>query len=89
MVRGEAIDRFAGHMAHRQRGPATGITIELGQHHPGQGQGLVERTRGIDGILTQHGVNHEQGFDGVQRGMQSLDLGHHLFVDGQPTGGIH
>jgi len=84
----DELDRLACDGAHRQRGTATGITVDLGQHHTGQRQGLAERLGGVGSVLTGHGVDHEQGLDRLDCGMQGLDLVHHVGVDVQATGGV-
>jgi len=79
----DELDRAAGDVAHRQRGTAARIAVQLGQHHAGQGQGVIEGARGVDRVLAQHGVDHEQGFDRLDLGVQRLDFLHHGFVDTQ------
>ncbi|MNM44050.1 hypothetical protein D3C81_549410 [compost metagenome] len=84
----DELDRLAGNGAHRQRSTATGVTVDLGQDHTGQRQRITKRLGGVGGVLTGHGVNHEQRLDRLDRGVQVFDLGHHLGVDMQTTGGI-
>ena len=88
LTHAEELDRLAGDRAHGQCRTTTGITIDLGQHHAGQRQRIGKGLGGIGGILTGHGIDHEQGFDRLDRRMHGLDLGHHLGIDGQTTGGI-
>ena len=83
------LDRLAGNVTHRQRGTATGVTIGFGQYHTGQRQRFVKGLGGVGSILTCHGINHEQGFNRLDGGVQILDLTHHLFVYRQTTGSIH
>ena len=82
------LDRTTGDVTHRQGGTATGITVGLGQHYPGQWQGIGEGAGGVGRILAGHGVDHKQRFGGLDGLMQPLDLLHHRFVDGQATCGI-
>ncbi len=84
----DELDRLAGDGAYRQRGTATGVTVDLGQDHAGQRQCITERLGGVGRVLAGHGIDHEQGFHRVDRGMQRLDLAHHFFIDVQATGGI-
>ncbi|MNL11557.1 hypothetical protein D3C87_1323970 [compost metagenome] len=84
----DELDRLAGDGAHRQRGTATGVAVDLGQDHTGQRQRITKGLGRVGGVLAGHGVDHEQGFDRVDRGMQRLDLAHHLFIDVQAAGGI-
>ena len=39
----DELDRLAGHVAHRERRAAARIAVELGEHHAGERQRLVER----------------------------------------------
>jgi len=57
--------------------------------HPRQGQGLTEGAGGVHRVLAEHGIHHEQGLDGLHRGVEGLDLRHHGLVDGQAAGRIH
>ena len=77
------LDRLAGDMTHRQGRPAPGITVELGQHHTRQRQRFIEGFGCIHGILAQHGINHKQRFDGLELGVQLLDLVHHGRINRQ------
>jgi hypothetical protein len=78
----------AGDVTHRQRGAAARVAVELGQHHAGQRQRVVERLGGVDGILAEHRIDHEQRFGGLQFGVQRGDLLHHRLVDTQTAGRI-
>ncbi|MNZ69798.1 hypothetical protein D3C78_881120 [compost metagenome] len=84
----DELDRLAGDGTYRKRGTATGITVDLGQHHAGQRQGFTEGLGGIGGVLAGHGIDHEQGFNRLDRGMQRLDFVHHVGVDVQTAGGV-
>lgn len=82
------LERLASDVAHRQRRAATRVTVELGQHDAGERQRLVEGACGVDRILAEHRVDHEQGLDRLYRSMQGLDLGHHGLVHREPAGGV-
>lgn len=84
----DELDRLAGDVAHAQCGTAAGVAVGLGQHHAGQRQRLTEGLGGVGRVLTGHGIDHEQGFGGVDRGVQRLDLVHHRRIDRQAAGGI-
>ena len=57
------LDRLAGHLAHRERGAAARIAVELGQDDAGERQPLAERARHVDRVLALHRVHHEQRLD--------------------------
>ncbi len=81
-------DRTAGQVRDRQRGTATGVTVELGEHHPGEAHPVGERLRGGDGILADHGVDDEQD---LVRGRHVPDVGglaHHVGVHAEPARGV-
>jgi hypothetical protein len=86
--RADELDRLAGDVAHRQRRAAAGVAVGLGQHDAGQRQRLAEGLGGDRGVLAGHRVDHEQGLDRVDSGVQGLDLGHHRLVDAEAAGGI-
>ena len=62
---GREQDRHAGDLAHRQRGAAAGVAVELGQDDAGEADALAERIGGGDGVLADHRVEDEQGFVGL------------------------
>jgi hypothetical protein len=68
------LDGRAGDLPHRQRRAAARIAVGLGQDDAGQRQRLLEGLGGVDRVLALHGVDHEQGLDRVQDGMQLLDF---------------
>ncbi len=84
----EKLDRFAGDLADRQSRAAPGVAVGLGQHHPGQRQGVIERLGGGGRILAGHAVDHKQGFNRIERRVQALDFCHHVLIDVQAAGGI-
>ena len=88
LAHAEELDRLAGDGTHRQRCTAARVAIDLGQHHTGQRQRVIEGLGGIGGILAGHGVNHEQGFHRLDRRVHLLDLVHHLGIDVQSAGGV-
>ncbi len=89
LAHAEELDRLPGHVPHRKRGTTTRIAIHLGQHHTGQRQCFAERLGGVCRVLARHGIDYEQRFGRIDRGVYSLDLGHHLGINGQTTGSIH
>ncbi|MNM79531.1 hypothetical protein D3C81_914660 [compost metagenome] len=84
----EELDGLAGDVTDRQRGTATRVAVDLGQHYAGQRQRLVKGLGRIGGILTGHGIDHKQGFHRLDRRMHLFDLVHHRFVYVQTAGGI-
>ncbi len=84
----QELDGLAGDVADGQRRAAAGIAVHLGQHHAGEGQLVVELLGGVDGVLSGHGVGHEQDLLRVQQALERLHLVHQLLVDVQAAGGI-
>ena len=85
--RGEE-DRSTRHATHGKRGTASGITIELGEHDSGETNTVTECGRGIDRILTNHGVKDKHDFVRIDGLANSDRLIHHLLIDTQTARGI-
>ena len=81
LAHADELDRLAGEVANRQGGTTTGITVCLGEDDTSERQRLIKGLGGIGGILTGHGIHHEQGFHRVDCPMQALDLAHHVFIN--------
>ena len=82
-------DRPAGDRADRQRRTATGVAVELGEHHAVEADPVEEGLRGDDRVLTDHRVDDEEhlvGLDGI------ADVGgllHEGLVDTEATRGVN
>ena len=71
----DELDRLAGDVPHRQRRAAARIAVELGQDDARERQRVAEGARGVDRVLTGHGVDDEQRFDRLDSAlMQRADL---------------
>ncbi len=82
------VDRLAGHVLGRQRGPAAGVAVELGHDQAADADALIEGGGDRQRLLAGHGVDHQ---DPLARFQQPAELGqfvHERFVDLQPTGGV-
>ena len=58
-------------------------TAELGQHHAVEVEALVELARRVHGVLSRHGIDHEERLGGFHGGFHGRDLLHHRLVHGQ------
>ena len=74
-------DGLAGDHADGKRRTASGVAVDLGENHAGEREFLAEGFGSVDRVLTDHGVDHEEGLDRIQEFFQIADLIHHLFVD--------
>ena len=74
--------------AHRQRGPAAGVAVELGQDHGVESDGLVEAAADAHGLLAHHGVEHQERVVGLDRLADGAHLGHQGLVDHLAPGGV-
>jgi len=84
----DVANRRAGDFLHRDRSTAARVTVELGEHDAAERELVVERRRGPDRVLTDHGVDHEQDVLRA-RALFDLDqLAHQRFVDREPAGGV-
>jgi hypothetical protein len=68
-----------------ERRTAARIAVGLGEHYAGERQRPAEGSRRIDGVLTRHGVDHEQRLDRYHRTRKLAHLRHHLLVDVQAS----
>ncbi|CAI8323155.1 MAG: Uncharacterised protein [Cellulomonadaceae bacterium TMED98] len=64
------------------------VTVEFGEHHTGEVDTVLEGFGRVDGVLTDHGVDHKQHFVRVHGFSNRPSLGHHLFVDTGSTSGV-
>ena len=54
----DELDGLAGHLAHRKRTAATGVTVELGDDHAVKVCALGKRRDDVDDILAGHGIDY-------------------------------
>jgi hypothetical protein len=81
-------DLTAGHVRDGERGTASGVAVELGEHHAVDADAVAEGLGGVDSVLTNHRVDDEQDLvrrDGVA---DVRGLLHHLDVDAEAAGGV-
>ncbi len=81
-------NRTTGQVRDRQCGTAARVTVELGEHHPGEAHTVGECLRRGDGVLTDHGVDDEQ--DLVRRGhvTDGGGLAHHVGIHAETARGV-
>jgi hypothetical protein len=76
-------DRPTGDLADGQRRTTAGVTVELGEHHPGEPDPVPKRFGGGHRILADHGVDHEQRLVRPYGIPDVAGLPHQLLVDAQ------
>ena len=84
----DKLDRLGNHGADTEGSTTTSITIELGQYDTIEVEAVVELLRRVDGILTGHGIDHEESLVWTEVILEIADLVHHLLINGKTTGGI-
>ena len=82
-------DGLAHYRADREGGTTAGITVELGEYHAVEVEAVVKLLGRVHGILTGHGVYHEENLVGGYGLLDGGNLLHHLLVYGKAAGGIH
>ncbi len=82
------LDRLAGDGAHRQRGAAAGVAVELGEDDAVEVDRCCELLGDVDGVLAGHGVDHQQDVVRLDRVADAHELAHQLVVDVQAAGGV-
>ncbi len=85
LARGDELEGLVHHRTYRNGCTATGVTVEFGEYHSIVVEPFVELTGRIHGILTRHGIHHEEGFGRFHRLFDSLYLLHHLLVHSQTS----
>ena len=75
-------------MTHGERRTAAAVAVDLGEDHAGEREALVEGLGRVDGVLAEHGVDHEERFNGLEEGVELGNLLHHRLVDGQTAGRV-
>lgn len=81
-------DLLAGDMRDGERGTASGVAVELGEHHAVEADAVAEGLRGVDRVLADHGVDDEQDLVRADRVADVRGLLHHLGVDAEAAGGV-
>ena len=85
----DELDRLSGHLANGERGPAASVAIHLCKHNAGERELLMELVGRADGILSSHGISHEQNLLRIEQALERLHFVHQLIVDMQAPGSIH
>ena len=85
----DELQRLSGDVADGNRAAAAGIAIHFGEDYAGNSQALVEFVRRFDGVLSRHGVGHEQNLHRVELLLQLLQLHHQVVVDMQAARRVH
>src|SRR5690348_6671380 len=84
----DVFDRFLGDAVDRERRTTARIAIHLGEDDAGDVKALVEALGDADSVLPGHSVRDEENLVGMNRVLEMIQLGHHLIVDLEATGGI-
>src|SRR5262249_6316779 len=81
-------DGAAGDGLEGDGGAAARVAVELREDDAGELKLLVEDLGRVDGVLTGHRVDDEDGVGGADGGGDLGDLLHHLGVDVEAAGGV-
>ena len=81
-------DRCACHLLDGEGCAAARVGVELCEDDAVDGQALVKRLGGVDGVLTDHGVHDEEDLVRIDRAADRAELGHQLVVDVQAAGRV-
>ena len=88
-TRGGEHDRAASDGGNRKRCTTASIAIKFRQHNTREVDTLLESTSGRHGVLTDHGVNNEEHFVGVDSLTDVCCLLHQLGIHTQTTSGVN
>ncbi len=81
-------DRLADDLLDRERGAATGVAVDLGEHDTVETDRFVERGRDVHRFLTGHRVDDEQRVVRLHDVAHLAQLVHQRGVDLQSTGRV-
>src|SRR2546429_7763590 len=84
----DELDGLTCDLTDRQRSPTASVAVHLCQHDSGQRKLFVKFIGRADGVLSGHGVGHEQDLLRVHEPLKGLHLLHELIVYMQATGGV-
>jgi len=82
------LDGLAGGGPNRESSAATGVAVQLGQHHAVDAQRLVKGSGGVHRILAGHGIHHQQDLIGMDGSLHPLQLIHQGLIHMEPAGGV-
>ena len=82
------LDGFTGGGPDGQSRTAAGVAVQLGEHDAVDAQSLVEGSGCVDGILTGHGVHHQQDLVRMHLRLDVLQLVHQGLVHMEAAGGV-
>ena len=78
-----------GYGDHRECRTTASVAVQLCQHDTGDPDALVEGLGNVYRILTEHGIDYEQHFVGIDRISNLSCLTHQLLVDAKPAGRVN
>lgn len=81
-------DLAAGDVRDGERGTASGVAVELGEHDTVEADAVAEGLGGVDRVLTDHGVDDEEDLVGADGVADVRGLLHQLLVDAEAAGGV-
>ena len=84
----DEFDRLSCNGGNGKSRAASGIAVKLREHDTRDPQGFIKGSGCVDSILTRHGVDHEEDFRRVNRGLDVAKLVHELLVNVQTAGRI-
>ena len=84
----DELDGLSGGGPDGQCRAASGVAVQLGQHHAVDAQRVIEGLGGVHRVLAGHGVHHQQDLVGLHRGLDVPQFVHQRLVDVQTAGGI-
>ena len=87
-ARRDELQRFVDHRTDGDGCTAAGVAVELREHHAVVIQSFVELSGSVHGILSRHGIHHEEGLGGLDGSLDGRYLLHHRFVHRQAAGRI-
>ena len=88
LARAHKLNGLIHHGAYRKGSTAARVAVEFREHHAVEVEAFVELLSRVHGVLTRHGVHHEERFVGLRGLLNGGNLAHQFLIDGEAAGCI-
>ena len=87
-ARSDKENGLINHVTNGKGSTTAGVAVKFCQHNSFEVEAVVELFGGVHGVLSGHGINHEERVVGLNRSLDGGDFVHQFLIDGEASGGI-